>query len=121
MPKAFKISIIAVFFLAVIAILFNPLGWNMPWGNTETSISTEPNDIDALNKKYKAYRDSVETANKLKIEEMRKMQEKIDAANEEAAANKPPANQIATPVAPANPADSTVVTIPVKKKSGVGG
>lgn len=118
MSKTKKVIVLVIILAGISAAGFSAYkqGW---FGNTETSISTEPSDIELLNKKYKAYRDSVEAANKIKFEEMKKMQEKIDAANEEAAANQQPANQIATPV-PANPADSTVVTIPVKK-SGVGG
>lgn len=123
MSKPIKISIIVVFFLAVIAILFNPLGWNMPWdeGKTETAISN-PVKPDTQLATEKAAREKAEADLKAKEKQIAEMQEKINQMKQDEAdaAQNPPANQIATPVAPANPVDSTATT-QVKKKSGVGG
>lgn len=123
MSKPIKISIIAVFFLAVIAILFNPLGWNMPWdeGKTETAISTQDSA-------EKARADAAEAENKKLLEEKAAAEKKlkeiiaeVDQMIADAKANNASANQIATP-APANPADTATAVVPIaKKKSGVGG
>lgn len=122
MSKPIKISIIVVFFLAVIAILFNPLGWNMPWdeGKTETAISTQDSA-------EKARADAAEAENKKLLEEKAAAEKKlkeiiaeVDQMIADAKANNASANQIASPV-PTNPADTATVVIPVKKKSGVGG
>ena len=112
MSKPIKISIIAVFLLAVSAILFNPFGWNMPWdeGKTETADAAE-----AELKKMKDQKAADEKKIAEAIESIDRMQKMI------ADMNQPPADQIATPVAPA-PADSTTAVTPIaKKKSGVGG
>ena len=124
MSKPIKISIIAVFLLAVSAILFNPFGWNMPWdeGKTETAISAQDSAekarADAAEAELKKMKDQ-KAADEKKIaeaiESIDRMQKMI------ADMNQPPADQIATPVAPA-PADSTTAVTPIaKKKSGVGG
>lgn len=123
MSKTIKITIIAVFLLAVSAILFNPFGWNMPWdeGKTETAISN-PVKPDTQLATEKAAREKAEADLKAKEKQIAEMQEKINQMKQDEAdaAQNPPANQIATP-APANPADTATLVIPVKKKSGVGG
>lgn len=123
MSKTLKITFVAAFLATVILLAVNPFGWNMPWGNTETAISTQDSAekarADAAEAELKKMKDQ-KAADEKKIaeaiESIDRMQKMI------ADMNQPPADQIATPVPPANPADSTaVITTPVKKKSGVGG
>ena len=122
MSKTLKITLVAAFLATVILLAVNPFGWNMPWGNTETAISTQDSAekarADAAEAELKKMKDQ-KAADEKKIaeaiESIDRMQKMI------ADMNQPPADQIATPVAPA-PADSTTAVTPIaKKKSGVGG
>ncbi len=121
MSKTLKITFVAVILATVVLLAVNPFGWNMPWGNTETAISStdsaekaRADKAEAELKKMKDQKAADEKKIAEAIESIERMKKMVEDMNQ-------PADQIATPIAPA-PADSTTVVPPIaKKKSGAGG
>lgn len=124
MSKGTKNLIIAVLILAAISVAGfygNKNGWfavnKTATVSTPTDYSTEKARADAAEAKLKKMEQEKAEADK-KIAETIEVIDRMEKMI--ADTNQPQVDQIATP-APANPADTATVVIPVKKKSGVGG